>query len=72
MLQRVEMDERVTIFDQLKEEVGPVTLVNTFRVAPEDADRLVEAWSADAAYLKAKPGSSPPSSTGASQGARPS
>ena len=56
MLQRVEMDDRVTLFDQLKEEVGPVILVNTFRVAPEDADRLVEAWSVDAAYLKAKPG----------------
>ncbi len=56
MLQRVEMDKQVTLFDQLAEEVGPVTLVNIFQVAPEDADSLVEAWAADAAYLKAKPG----------------
>ena len=56
MLQRVEMDEHVTLFDQLANEVGPVVLVNTFQVAPEDADELVEAWAADAAYLKAKPG----------------
>ena len=56
MLQRVEMDTTVTLADQLGNEVGPVTLINTFRVAPEDVDRLLEAWAADAAYLKSKPG----------------
>jgi heme-degrading monooxygenase HmoA len=56
MLQRVEMDDRVKLFDQLAEEVGPVILINTFHVAPEDADELVKAWTADAGYLKAKPG----------------
>ena len=56
MLQRIEMDERVTLKDQLAEEVGPVILVNTFRVAAEDADQLLDAWAADAAYLKNKPG----------------
>ena len=56
MLQRVEMDTTVTLADQLENEVGPVTLINTFRVAPEDVDRLLEAWAADAAHLKSKPG----------------
>jgi heme-degrading monooxygenase HmoA len=56
MLQPVEMDERVALADQLKEEVGPVILINTFHVAPEDVDALLEAWAADAAYLKSKPG----------------
>jgi heme-degrading monooxygenase HmoA len=56
MLQRIEMDERVTLRDQLAEEVGPVILVNTFKVAAEDADQLLAAWAADAAYLKTKPG----------------
>jgi len=56
MLQRVEMDTTVTLADQLGDEVGPVTLINTFRVAPEDVDKLLEAWAADAAHLKAKPG----------------
>jgi hypothetical protein len=55
MLQRMEMDERVPLGDQLAEEVGPVTLINTFKVAPEDADALLAAWAADAAYLKTKP-----------------
>jgi heme-degrading monooxygenase HmoA len=56
MLNRAEMDQHVTLFDQLREEVGPVILFNTFTVAPEDADALLEAWAADAAYLKTKPG----------------
>lgn len=56
MLKRVEMDQHVTLFDQLSKEVGPVVLVNTFHVAPEDADALLDAWSDDAAYLKQKPG----------------
>ena len=56
MLQRMEMDERVPLGDQLAEEVGPVTLINTFTVAPEDADALLAAWAADAAYLKTKQG----------------
>jgi heme-degrading monooxygenase HmoA len=56
MLQPVEMDERVALADQLREEVGPVILINTFHVAPEDVDALLEAWASDAAYLKSKPG----------------
>jgi heme-degrading monooxygenase HmoA len=56
MLQRIEMDEHVPLADQLAGEVGPVTLINTFKVAPQDTDALLEAWAADAAYLKSKPG----------------
>ena len=56
MLQRIEMDERVGLAEQLAQEVGPVILINTFRVAPEDVDKLLDAWAADAAYLKTKPG----------------
>ena len=56
MLQRTEMDNNVSLFDQLATEVGPVILVNTFHVAPEDVDALVDAWAVDAAYLKTKPG----------------
>jgi heme-degrading monooxygenase HmoA len=50
------MDDRVPLADQLAEEVGPVILINTFRVAPEDVDALLAAWAADAAYLKQQPG----------------
>jgi heme-degrading monooxygenase HmoA len=56
MLQLAEMDDHVRLADQLTEEVGPVILINTFRVAPEDVDTLLAAWAADAAYLKRQPG----------------
>ena len=56
MLSMQEMDARVSIRDQLAEESGPVILINTFKVAPEDADALLEAWASDAEYMKTKPG----------------
>lgn len=56
MLQRVEMDKNVGLFDQLSEEVGPIILINTFTVAPDDVDELLAAWEEDATYLKSKPG----------------
>lgn len=56
MLQRIEMDAEVTLGQQLADEVGPVILVNTFRVATEDAEALVAAWAHDAAHLKGRPG----------------
>ncbi len=51
-----EMDQTVTLADQLKDERGPVVLVNTFVAPPADADRLLAAWSADAAIMKKQPG----------------
>jgi heme-degrading monooxygenase HmoA len=56
MLRLREMDDRVPLADQLSEEAGPVILINTFQVAPEDVDALLEAWASDAAYLKQQPG----------------
>jgi hypothetical protein len=43
MLQRIEMDKHVPLGDQLAEEVGAVTLINIFKVAPEDGDALLNA-----------------------------
>jgi heme-degrading monooxygenase HmoA len=56
MLKRIEMDEHVTLMQQLASDQSPVVLLNVFKVAPEDADALLEAWTADAALLKEKPG----------------
>jgi heme-degrading monooxygenase HmoA len=56
MVQMMEMDERVTLREQLGQEVGPVILINIFNVDPEEADQLLEAWAADAAYFKRQPG----------------
>ena len=56
MAKFAEMDHTVTLADQLKDEGGPVVLVNTFTVAEGDAERLLAAWSADAAIMKRQPG----------------
>ncbi len=52
----VEMDHAVTLADQLSTDEGPVVLVNTFVVAPTDADRFIATWQADAAIMKGQGG----------------
>jgi heme-degrading monooxygenase HmoA len=56
MINFVEMDHTVTLAAQLDEGGGPVVLINTFIVPPEDADRLVASWAADASIMKRQPG----------------
>jgi heme-degrading monooxygenase HmoA len=56
MLKRIEMDEHVTLMDQMSSHEAPVVLLNVFKVAPEDVETLLETWTADAALLKEKPG----------------
>lgn len=52
----VEMDPAVPLSAQMQDEGGPVVLINTFTVAPGDADALQAAWAEDAALMKAQPG----------------
>jgi len=56
MLELIEMDDSVTLQQQLEVEIGPVILINQFKVKPEEASQLVEAWTRDAAFLKQQPG----------------
>jgi heme-degrading monooxygenase HmoA len=56
VLKRIEMDEHVSLFDQMSSDEVPVVLVNVFKVAPEDADALLEARTTAAGLLKEKPG----------------
>jgi heme-degrading monooxygenase HmoA len=56
MLKLVEMDQRVSLMEQMKSSVSPGVLANVFRVDPGDVDALVEAWTRDATFLKSKPG----------------
>jgi quinol monooxygenase YgiN len=51
-----EMDEKVTLANQLEENVSPVILINKFNVKPEEADQFLKAWADDAAYFKSQPG----------------
>jgi heme-degrading monooxygenase HmoA len=60
MIRFIEMDENVTLADQLqkggKDDRRSVILRNKFDVKPDDVRGLLEAWAADAAYLKQKLG----------------
>ena len=56
MVKFAEMDPTVSLADQLADEGGPVILINTFVVPPEDAGRLLEAWTNDASVMKRQPG----------------
>ena len=51
-----EMDDRVSFREQLQQETGPVVLINTFTVPPEDAERLLAVWAEDATFMKQQPG----------------
>jgi heme-degrading monooxygenase HmoA len=56
MIELIEMDETVTLQQQLGQEIGPVILINKFNVKPEEVDQLLAAWTADAAFFKRQPG----------------
>jgi heme-degrading monooxygenase HmoA len=56
MLQLKPLDETVPIFRQLSAEQAPVVLVNMFNVAQDDIPALLQAWSADANWMKQQPG----------------
>jgi heme-degrading monooxygenase HmoA len=57
MLKLQEMDELVSIRDQLRDDSKePVVLVNVFHVAPEQTDALIAAWADDARYFRAQAG----------------
>src|SRR5262245_31561516 len=57
MFALVEMDERTPLSMQMEaEDIGPVILINQFTVESAEADQLLQAWAADAAWMKQQPG----------------
>lgn len=56
MVQFANLDNTVSITDQLDECDAPVVLVNVFTVDPNEADGVVDAWTNDAAFMKQQPG----------------
>jgi heme-degrading monooxygenase HmoA len=56
MLKLIEIDDSVTLQQQMTTEAGPVILINQFKVKPEEADQMVDAWTRDATFLKQQPG----------------
>jgi heme-degrading monooxygenase HmoA len=56
MAKLIEMDPKVTVFEQMNVEGSAVILINKFNVDPEEVDRFLTAWTADAAVMKRQPG----------------
>src|SRR5215218_6920185 len=56
MINLVEMDEKITLSNQMEENISNVILINKLTVKPEAVDQLLRAWAADAAYFKQQPG----------------
>ena len=56
MVKMVEMDEVVTLPQQMGQEVGPVILINKFNVRTEEIESFLQAWAADATFFKRQPG----------------
>jgi hypothetical protein len=44
MIKLIEMDEKVTLFEQMYSQVGPVILINKFNVKEEQVQEFLEAW----------------------------
>lgn len=51
-----ELDPHVAYAEQLTQETGPIVLMNTFSIAPDDAEQFLEVWREAAAYMKRQPG----------------
>ena len=56
MAKLVEMDERVGIFTQMEEDVGPVILINKFSVDPKEFDQFLKGYAIDNEKFKQQPG----------------
>lgn len=56
MVQMVEMDEAVTLRQQMAQEISPVILINKFNVHPGEIKAFLGAWAEDAAFFKRQPG----------------
>jgi heme-degrading monooxygenase HmoA len=56
MIKLIEMDEKVTLFEQMDSQVGPVILINKFNVKEERVQEFLEAWADDAKYFKQQSG----------------
>ncbi len=52
----IELDEKVTLSAQLEEKGGPVILINTVSLAPEDVDQFLQTWTTDSYLMKQQPG----------------
>jgi hypothetical protein len=68
-VRRAETDDRLTFLLELQESNEPVGPIDQFNLAPEEAQRLLQAWVGDAAFMMQQPCYIRPNATLASPGA---
>ena len=51
-----ELDQVVTLADQMNTEEGPIVLINVFTVDQPEEDALLKAWAHDADFMKQQDG----------------
>jgi quinol monooxygenase YgiN len=56
MVKLVEFDEKVTLAQQMDEDIGPVILINKFTVNPEEVDQFLKVFASTTEMLKQQPG----------------
>ena len=57
MAKLIEMDENVTLKDQMKNQTtGPIVLINKFNVDSDEVEQFLAAWKEDAAKFKDQTG----------------
>ena len=56
LVKHSEMDERVKLAEQMKENVAPVILINKFNVKAEEVDDFIRTWTNQAQIMKRQPG----------------
>jgi quinol monooxygenase YgiN len=56
LVKHLELDEKVTLSEQIKENAAPVILINKFNVKAEEVDDFIRAWTIQAQIMKRQPG----------------
>ena len=56
MMKLVEMDEKVTLAEQMNDNVGSVIFINKFNIKPDEVEQFLKDWAEDALYFKKQPG----------------
>lgn len=55
-MQMNEMDQSVTMKEQMDSSGGPVVLINRFHIPIKDTDAFLAAWTNDSAFMRKQPG----------------
>ena len=56
MVKIEETDERITLEKQLDEDVGPIVVMNTFNVDPQEVDEFLQVFAKTTEKFKQQPG----------------